>query len=93
MSNKPEMGVLDNILVEIYTLILALLADTLYNRINPLETEFFLTNIQASSSYLTGNTLRPHYKPQPVNAVWGNSLCLLWEPYGTHRYTVWAESI
>jgi hypothetical protein len=26
-----------------------------------------------------------------VNAVWGNSRCLLWEPYGSHRYTVWAE--
>jgi hypothetical protein len=29
------------------------------------------------SSYLTGNTLRLHYKAQPVNAVWGNSRCLL----------------
>jgi hypothetical protein len=27
---------------------------------------------------------------QPVNGVWGNSRCLLWEPYGTHRYAVWA---
>jgi hypothetical protein len=27
--------------------------------------------------YLTGNTLRLHYKAQPVNAVWGNSRCLL----------------
>jgi hypothetical protein len=43
------------------------------------------------SSYLTGNTLRLRYKAQPVNAVWGNSRCLLWEPYGTHKYTVWAE--
>jgi hypothetical protein len=41
--------------------------------------------------YLTGNTWRLHYKAQPVNAVWGNSRCLLWEPYGTHRYTVSAE--
>jgi hypothetical protein len=26
---------------------------------------------------LTGNTLRLRYKAQPVNAVWGNSRCLL----------------
>jgi hypothetical protein len=39
------------------------------------------------SSYLTGNTLRLHYKAQPVNAVWENSRCLLWEPCGTHRYS------
>jgi hypothetical protein len=30
------------------------------------------------------------HKDQPVNAVWGCSRCLLWEPYGTHRYTLWA---
>jgi hypothetical protein len=48
-------------------------------------------NIYKSSSYLTGNTLRLRYKAQPVNAVQGNSRCLLWEPYGTHKYTVWAE--
>jgi hypothetical protein len=29
------------------------------------------------SSYLTGNTLRIRYKTQPVNAVSGNSHCLL----------------
>jgi hypothetical protein len=50
-----------------------------------------LNNIYKSSPYLTGNTLRRHYKAQPVNAVWGNSRCLLWELYGTHRCTVWAE--
>jgi hypothetical protein len=27
--------------------------------------------------YLTGNTLRHRYRAQPVNAVWGNSRCLL----------------
>jgi hypothetical protein len=41
------------------------------------------------SPYLTGNTLRLRYKTQPVNAVWGNSRCLLWEPYGTHRYSTY----
>jgi hypothetical protein len=45
--------------------------------INPLKTEFVLNNIQKFSLYLTGNTLRLHYKAQPVNAVWGNSRCLL----------------
>jgi hypothetical protein len=29
------------------------------------------------SPYLTGNTLRLRYTAQPVNAVWGNSRCLL----------------
>jgi hypothetical protein len=43
------------------------------------------------SLYITVNTLDLRYKPQPVNAVWRNSLCLLWEPYGTQWYTVWAE--
>jgi hypothetical protein len=33
--------------------------------------------------------LRLRYKAQPVNAVWRNNHCLLWEPYGTHRYTPW----
>jgi hypothetical protein len=29
------------------------------------------------SPYLTGNTLRLHYRAQPVDAVWRNSRCLL----------------
>jgi hypothetical protein len=45
--------------------------------LNPLKTEFLLNNIYKSSSYLTGNTSRLHYKAKPVNAVWGNSRCLL----------------
>jgi hypothetical protein len=32
------------------------------------------------------------YRTQPVNAVWENSRCLLWEPYGTHNFTLWAET-
>jgi hypothetical protein len=70
---------------------------TLHNRFeklkwyNPLKTEFLLNNIWRFSSYITGNTLRLRYKAQTVNAVWGNSRCLLWDPYGTQRYTVWAE--
>jgi hypothetical protein len=35
------------------------------------------TDIYKLSSYLTGNTLLLRYKAQPVNAVWGNSHCLL----------------
>jgi hypothetical protein len=39
------------------------------------------------SSYFTGNTSRRRYKAQPfIPAVWRNSRCLLWEPYGTHKY-------
>jgi hypothetical protein len=59
--------------------------------LNPLKSEYLLNNIYKCSPYLTGNTLRLHYKAQPVNAVWGNSRCLLWEPYGTHKYTLWAQ--
>jgi hypothetical protein len=35
------------------------------------------TDTYKLSSYLTGNTSRLRYKAQPVNAVWGNSHCLL----------------
>jgi hypothetical protein len=31
------------------------------------------------------------YNAQPVNAVWGNSHCLLCVPHGTHIHTVWAQ--
>jgi hypothetical protein len=49
--------------------------------INPLETELLHNFIYRSSPYLTGNTSPLHYKAQPVNAVWGNSRCLLWEEH------------
>jgi hypothetical protein len=42
------------------------------------------------SPYLTGNTIRPRYRAEPVNAAGENRSCLLWEPYGTHRYIVQA---
>jgi hypothetical protein len=42
-----------------------------------LKTEFLLNNIYKYSSYLTGNILRLYYIAQPVNAIWGNSRCLL----------------
>jgi hypothetical protein len=41
--------------------------------------ELFSNNIGSFSPYLTGHTLRLRYRAQPVNAVWGNSRCLLWE--------------
>jgi hypothetical protein len=47
------------------------------HELNPIKTEFLLNNIYKSRPYLTGNTLRLHYNAQPVNAVWGNSRCLL----------------
>jgi hypothetical protein len=31
------------------------------------------------------------YTPKPVNAVWGNSRCLLSEPHETHRYIMQTE--
>jgi len=30
-------------------------------------------------SYLTVNTMDFHQKDQPINGVWGNSQCSLWE--------------
>ena len=30
-------------------------------------------------------------KNQSVNAAHGKNRCVLWEPYRTHKYTVWAE--
>jgi hypothetical protein len=44
---------------------------------NTKEFRPLLNNVYKFSSYLTGNTLRLHYKAQPVKAVWGNSRCLL----------------
>jgi hypothetical protein len=32
------------------------------------------------------------YTDRWFNAAQGNSRCLLWEPYGTHKYTLWAEN-
>jgi hypothetical protein len=45
--------------------------------VNPVKTGFLLNNICKSSPYRTGNTLCLRYKAQLVNAVWGNSRCLL----------------
>jgi hypothetical protein len=49
----------------------------LLSDLNPSNTEFILNNVYKFCLHLTGNTLRLHYKAQPVNAVWGNSRCLL----------------
>jgi hypothetical protein len=40
-----------------------------------------------SSLCLTVKILHLRCRDQPVNAVYGNSRCLLWEPYGTHKYS------
>jgi hypothetical protein len=45
--------------------------------INHLKTEFLPNNVYKFCPYLTGYTFRLYYKAQPVNAVWGNSRCLL----------------
>jgi hypothetical protein len=37
--------------------------------LNPLKIEFIHSFIYKSSSYLTGNTLRLHYKAQPGNSI------------------------
>jgi hypothetical protein len=37
------------------------------------------------SPYLTGDTSRLRYRAPPVNAVWGNSRCLLCEDYEEER--------
>jgi hypothetical protein len=55
------------------------------------HTEHRYTLCADCSPYLTGNNLRLRHRAQPVNAVWGNSCCLLWKSYGIHRYTLWAE--
>jgi hypothetical protein len=46
----------------------------------------FLHNVcfSKSISCLIGNIERLPYRTQPVNAVWENICCSLWEPYGTH---------
>jgi hypothetical protein len=45
--------------------------------IKPLKTEFLIYNIYKNSVRTSQETLRLRYKAQPVNAVWGNSRCLL----------------
>jgi hypothetical protein len=51
----------------------------------PLKTEFHLNNIYKFSSYLTGNTLRLHYKAQPVNAV-RETIAVYCENHTEHTY-------
>jgi hypothetical protein len=41
------------------------------------KTEFLLSNIKESNSYLRESTLLLRYRANPVNAVWGRSRCLL----------------
>jgi hypothetical protein len=57
--------------------------------LNPLKTEFLLNTIKDSAC----TSQETHYisATKLQNAVWGNSRCLLWKPYGTHRYTLWEK--
>jgi hypothetical protein len=50
-----------------------------------------LPDERTGSAIPHGKYIRLRYKAQSVNAVWGNRRCLLWEAYGTHRCTLWAE--
>jgi hypothetical protein len=61
------------------------------NRFDPLKTNCILNNIYEFSSYLTGSTSRFRYRDQPINAVWRNIRCLLWEPY-EHTNTLCREN-
>jgi hypothetical protein len=45
--------------------------------VNLLKICFPLNIIYKPSPYLTGSTPHLRYRAQPVNAVWGNSRCLL----------------
>jgi hypothetical protein len=54
-----------------------------------LQNDFLLNNILEYSSYLTGNIVSTT-KPSRL-ICWANSRCLLWEPHGTHKYSVSAE--
>jgi hypothetical protein len=52
---------------------------------------FLLTLIYIFSSYPAGNTLLLRDRDQPVSAVYGDNRRLLWEPYETHKHTLWTE--
>jgi hypothetical protein len=43
------------------------------------------------SSYRAVNALRPGYKNQSCNALYGNNRCLFYDPHKTRKYTLWAE--
>jgi hypothetical protein len=52
--------------------------------------KFLLNETYKNSVRTSQETLRLCHEDQDVNSVWRNSLCLFWEPYGTHKYTLCA---
>jgi hypothetical protein len=56
--------------------------------INPLKSK--LVWIIFNNSIPTAKeTMHFHYEDQLVNSVWGNSHCLLWDSYETHKHNMW----
>jgi len=47
--------------------------------------------IQSISPYRAVNTLRLGYKSQSANVVEANNHRLFWDPYRTHKCTLWTE--
>lgn len=48
-------------------------------------------SVQKLSLYLTENTLYVYDKEQTINAVQGDSCCLLWKWYEMHKYILQAK--
>jgi hypothetical protein len=57
----------------------------------PLKTDFLLNITYKFSLYLTGNTLRLHYKAQPVNAV-GETVAVYCEKHTEHIDTLCGQN-
>jgi len=55
-----------------------------------LKTEINLNYTYKHIAYLTEGIVSLQWKGLSVNDVQGNNDCL-WEPYGTHKHTVWAN--
>jgi hypothetical protein len=59
--------------------------------VNELKPELHVNNIYKSSSYLTGNTLRLHYRDQPVNDV-GEIIAVYCENHTEHINTLCGQN-
>jgi hypothetical protein len=60
-------------------------------QLGTLKHEFRANIIYEFSPYRKENMTLHDYKDQLVDDVQGNSRCLQWEPYETHKYTLWAK--